>query len=107
NDKSFNNILPDASLAKIILFFAIEGIHQIYYYILIALIIIGLIIYKKKIIKSEIAPIIILYVILGIIMILMVVGNVRYKYPYLIILLPFAANYIYQLTERVKKKDIA
>lgn len=106
-DKSFKNILPNASLTKKILFYSIEGLHLIYYYILIALIIIGLIIYKKKIIKSEIAPIIILYVILGIIMILMVVGNVRYKYPYLIILLPFAANYLSQFTEKAKKKDIA
>ncbi|MGB5848260.1 MAG: glycosyltransferase family 39 protein [Ignavibacteriaceae bacterium] len=106
-DKSFKNILPDATLTKKILFFAIEGIHLIYYYILIALCIIGIIIYKKNILKSEIIPIIILYVLLGIVMILIVVGNVRFKYPYLIILLPFAANYIYQLTERVKKKDIA
>jgi hypothetical protein len=106
-DKSFKNILPDASLTKKIIFFTIEGIHLIYYYILIALCIIGIIIYKKNIIEREIVLIIILYVILGIVMILIVVGNVRFKYPYLIILLPFAANYIYQLTERVKKKDIA
>ncbi len=107
NDKSIKNILPNTSLTKKILFYSIEGLHLIYYYILMALIIIGIIIYKKNIIKSEIAPIIILYVILGIVMILITVGNVRYKYPYIIILLPFAANYIYQLTERVKKKDIA
>jgi len=106
-DKSLKNILPDASLTKKILFFAIEGIHLIYYYILIALCIIGIIIYKKNFIKSETTPIIILYVLLGIVMILIVVGNVRFKYPYLIILLPFAANYIYQITERVKKKNIA
>ncbi len=106
-DKSFKNILPDASLTKKIIFFTIEGIHLIYYYILIALCIIGIIIYKKNIIEREIVLIIILYVILGIVMILIVVGNVRFKYPYLIILLPFAANYIYQLTERVKKKDNA
>ena len=106
-DKSIKNILPNASLSKKILFFAIEGIHLIYYYILMALIIIGIFIYKKNILKNEIVPIIFLYVLFGIVMILLVVGNVRFKYPYLIILLPFAANYIYQLTERVKKKDIA
>lgn len=105
-DKSFKNILPDASLTKKIIFFTVEGIHLIYYYILIALTIIGIIIYKKNILKSEIIPIIILYVLLGIVMILIVVGNVRFKYPYVIILLPFAANYIYQITERVKNKDI-
>jgi hypothetical protein len=106
-DKSFKNILPDASLVKKIIFFTVEGIHLIYYYILIALTIIGILIYKKNILKSEIVPIIILYVLLGIVMILLVVGNVRFKYPYMIILLPFAANYIYQITKRVKKKDIA
>ena len=105
--KSFKNILPDASLTKKLIFFIVEGIHLIYYYILLTLCIIGIIIYKKNIIKSEITPIIILYVLLGIIMILIVVGNVRFKYPYLIILLPFAANYIYQITQRLKKKDIA
>jgi hypothetical protein len=67
----------------------------------------GIFIYKKNILKNEIVPIIFLYVLFGIVMILLVVGNVRFKYPYLIILLPFAANYIYQITERVKKKDIA
>ncbi len=106
-DKSFKNILPDASLTKKLIFFIVEGIHLIYYYILLTLCIIGIITYKKSIFKSEIIPIIILYVLLGIVMILIVVGNVRFKYPYVIILLPFAANYIYQITERVKKKDIA
>jgi hypothetical protein len=106
-DKSIKNILPNASLSKKILFFTVEGIHLIYYYILMALSIMGIIIYKRNILKNEIVPIIILYVLFGIVMILLVVGNVRFKYPYLIILLPFAANYIYQLTERVKKKDIA
>jgi hypothetical protein len=106
-DKSIKNILPDASLSKRILFFTVEGIHLIYYYILMALIIMGIFIYKKNILKNEIVPIIFLYVLFGIVMILLVVGNVRFKYPYLIILLPFAANYIYQITERVKKKDIA
>jgi hypothetical protein len=106
-DKSFKNILPDASLTKKILFITVEGIHLIYYYILLALCIIGIIIYKKNIIKSEVTPIIILYVLIGIVMIIIVVGNLRFKYPYVIILLPFAANYIYQITERVKKKDFA
>jgi hypothetical protein len=105
-DKSLKNILPDASLIKKLIFFTVEGIHLIYYYILLALCTIGIIIYKKNFIKSETTPIIILYVLLGIVMILIVVGNVRFKYPYLIILLPFAANYIYQITERVKKKNI-
>jgi len=72
-----------------------------------ALIIMGIILYKKEKVKKEIIPIIFIYVLFGIVMILLVVGNVRFKYPYLIILLPFAAIYIYQLTERVKKKDIA
>jgi len=106
-DKSIRNILPDASLTKKLIFFTIEGIHLIYYYILLALCIIGIITYKKNILKSEIVPIIILYVLLGIVMILIVVGNVRFKYPYLIIFMPFAASFIYQITERVKKKDIA
>jgi len=106
-DKSIKNILPDTSVTKKILFYATEGIHLIYYYILLVLSIMGIIIYKRNILKSEIVPIIILYVLLGIVMILLVVGNVRFKYPYMIILLPFAANYIYQLTERVKKKEIA
>ena len=107
-DKSIKNILPDASLTKKIVFFIVEGIHLIYYYILLSLCVFGIIIiYKKNIVKSEIIPIIMLYVLLGIVMILIVVGNVRFKYPYMIILLPFAANYIYQLTGRVKKEDIA
>ncbi len=107
NDKSFEKILPNASLAKKILFYTVQGIHLIYYYILFALCIWGVIIYKKHKNKSEIAPIMILYSLLGIVMILLVVGNVRYKYPYLIILLPFAANYISLITEKVMKKEIA
>ena len=104
-DKSFKNILPDASLIKKIIFFTVEVIHLIYYYILLALCIIGIITYRKNILRSEIVPVIFLFVLLGIVMILIVVGNVRFKYPYMIILLPFAANYINQFTERVKKKD--
>ncbi len=80
-DKSIKNILPNTSLSKKILFFAIEGIHLIYYYILITLIIIGIFIYKKNILKNEIVPIIFLYVLFGIVMIFLVVGNVRFKYP--------------------------
>jgi hypothetical protein len=106
-DKSFKNILPDASLIKKIIFFTVEGIHLIYYYILLALCIIGIITYRENILKSEIVPVIFLFVLLGIVMILIVVGNVRFKYPYMIILLPFAANYLNQITERFKKKNIA
>ena len=62
--------------------------------------------YKKYMNKSELALIIILYTFLGIVMILLAVGNVRYKYPYLIILLPFAANYISLIAEKIMKKDI-
>ena len=61
-DKSFKNILPDASFIKKLIFFTVEGIHLIYYYILIALTIIGIIAYKKSILKSEIVSIIILFI---------------------------------------------
>ena len=66
-------------------------------------IIIGLIFYMKDKIKDDIVLLIMLYVLFGILMILITVGNVQFKYPFLIIMLPFAANFIYSIFCKQKK----
>ena len=93
-DKSIKNILPGSSRFKKAIFFTVEGGHLIYYYLLLVFIILGTFNYFKSKSKDEIISIILLYVILGIAMILITVGNPRYKYPFITIMIPFAAYFI-------------
>ncbi len=102
NDKSLNNIMPDAPQSKRIIFFIVQAVHLVYYYFLMFCIIIGLIFYMKNKIKDDIVLLILLYVLFGVFMILITVGNVRFKYPFLIIMLPFAANFIYSIFYKQK-----
>lgn len=104
NDKSLKNIMPGAPPSKRIISFIVQVGHLVYYYFLMIFIIIGLIFYMKDKIKKDIVLIISLYVLFGILMILITVGNVRFKYPFLIIMLPFAANFIY--SKFCKQKNI-
>jgi len=104
NDKSLNNIMPNAPQSKRIIFFIVQAAHLFYYYFLMFFILIGLIFYMKNKIKDDIVLLILLYVLFGILMILITVGNIRFKYPFLIIMLPFAANFIYSIF--CKQKNI-
>ena len=101
---SFNNALPDTSLTEKILYFTILISSHFYYYSLLTAIVLGIFyLYKRKLL-SDPMKLIILFTFFSTLMITIVVGTPRYKYPTFILLLPFAANFI-QLKFESGKKD--
>ena len=89
--KKISTIFAGYSTFRIVLYFIVEAMHFLYYYTLLYLIYVGIHkILKLKIIRAE-AYLILLYFIFGLIMTAIIFGGARYKYPYIITLLPFAA----------------
>ncbi|NWG28043.1 MAG: hypothetical protein HXY48_05850, partial [Ignavibacteriaceae bacterium] len=91
---SFDNALPDTSFAEKVLYFTILISSHFYYYILLTAIALGVFNLFKKKLLSDPMKLIILFALFSTLMIMIVVGTPRYKYPTFILLLPFAAHYI-------------
>lgn len=92
---SFDNALPDTSfMGKVLYFIILIGSH-FYYYILLTVIILSIFYLFKQKLLSDPMKLIILFALFSTLMITTVVGTPRYKYPTFILLIPFAANYIW------------
>lgn len=78
----------------LILYLALQLIHHIFYFYLLIIIAAGIYsAFKKNYIKDEL-KIIFLFTLFGLIMIIITVGSPRYKYPFIIMLIPIAAYYL-------------
>ncbi len=92
--KSFNNILLSEPFYLKVIYFLIELTQHIYYYFLVFVLIMWVIKNIKDRSFSEYSILHSLFVLLGILMILITVGTPRYKYPFVIVMIPFIASYI-------------
>ncbi len=89
--RNLSTIFSGYSTIRIILYLLVQTWHLLFYYCLLFITFIGIREYFKT---ENINPhvfIILLFFVLGIIVTLIVFGSARYKYPYIISLLPFAA----------------
>jgi hypothetical protein len=91
---NFDNALPDTSFAEKVLYFTILISSHFFYYILLTAIALGIFYLFKQKLLSDPMKLIILFALFSTLMIMIVVGTPRYKYPAFILFLPFAANYI-------------
>ncbi|HEY6626228.1 MAG TPA: hypothetical protein VIZ21_04680, partial [Ignavibacteriaceae bacterium] len=76
------------------LYFSVLIISHLYYYLLLLAIAFGIYILFKKKLNTDLNSLILLFVVFATLMIMITVGSPRYKYPMIILLLPFAASYI-------------
>lgn len=86
------------------LFILLNAFHQIYYMLFLGLILFGIWfqITKKELFENEILMKVLLFVIFGIGITLIAVGIPRYKYSYMIVLIPFAAGALNRVLDRFK-----
>ena len=102
--KNLSNLFQNHSKIKIIIYFIVQFIHIMFYYMLLFLIVRGsVVIVKRKLLKLNVF-ITFLFCLIGIGMTLIVYGSAIYKYPYIIILLPVAS---FSLSEIIKKNNIS
>ena len=94
NDRNMNDILPTESIQIKVLYFVLQIVHHIYYFLLIIILILWLINNFKKKLFTESSLIHLLFVLIGTIMIMITVGSPRYKYPFVIVMIPFIASYL-------------
>jgi hypothetical protein len=90
----FNKALPNTSaMFKIFYFFILLLQHSFYYFLLYA-ILISIYRYIKSTLNDRTINLILFFSVITILMIMITVGAPRYKYPIIILLLPFAASYL-------------
>ena len=90
----FNKALPNTAVFYKIAYLATLLLHHLFYYFLLFTIIIGIYRIFKDNLSTEKTNFILIFITIAVIMIMITVGSPRYKYPMIILLLPFAAYYI-------------
>ncbi len=93
-DKSFKNILPNEPLYIKIIYYFLQITQLVYYYFLMIILFLWIIKIFKERKFSQYSFLHSLFALVGTIMILVTVGTPRYKYPLLIVMIPFIASYI-------------
>jgi hypothetical protein len=89
-----NKALPDSSVVEKFIYLLILVISHIYFFFLTVVLIIGVYNYFKLQESIKAINLILMFCALAILMIMVTVGAPRYKYPVIILLMPFAANYL-------------
>jgi Dolichyl-phosphate-mannose-protein mannosyltransferase len=90
-NKSISGILPDSNLGTKLIYFGLQIVTELYYYIILFFIIVGILLtIKSDMINSE-TLCLMLFALFGILITIIVYGIPRYKYSFLICLIPFAA----------------
>jgi hypothetical protein len=87
-------VLPSDYLHLNVLYMLLQTFHHVYYYFFVSLLIFCLVDRIKKNRFDENFYPHILFVLIGISMIMVTVGAPRYKYPFIIVMLPFIATYL-------------
>jgi len=93
-DRNFNHILPGESFYVKLLYFLLEIIQHIFYYLLILVLVLWAVRNIKERSFSEFSLLHLFFVLIGMLMIMITVGTPRYKYPFIIMMIPFISSYI-------------
>ena len=93
-DRNFSNILPMEPWYVKLIYFLLQIIHHIYYYFLILILVMWTIRQIRERNFSEFSLLHLFFFIIGMLMIVITVGTPRYKYPFIIVMIPFISSYI-------------
>lgn len=93
-DRNFNNILPKEPFYVKLIYLLLEIIQHIYYYFLILILAFWILRKIRERNFSEFSLLHLFFVLIGLLMIMITVGTPRYKYPFIIIMIPFISSYI-------------
>ena len=89
-----SNKLENESVLKYIFYFFILFLHHLYYYLLLGAIGFGLFHIIKNKLSNDGIKLILFFSLISILLIMIVFGTPRFKYPIFILLLPFSAYYL-------------
>lgn len=93
-EKNFAKALPDSSAISKVMYLSILILSHLFYYIILIAIVLGIYQLFKKKQNNDGTLLVLLFSLFSILMIMVTVGTPRYKYPIIILLLPFAAYYL-------------
>jgi hypothetical protein len=110
-NKSISGLMSGISLIKKISYLSLQFVQYIYYAALLTFITAGLIFLKRNKGFNTANSIPVLFSLIGVCITLCIYGIPRYKYPFLIAMLPFAAFFLNQLilkkeSDLIKKRSI-
>jgi hypothetical protein len=102
----YKNTHPSENFLSNVVYIALQVFHQIYYYLLLIILFLWLVDFIKQKTFKEYNLIHILFFIVGILMIVFTVGAPRYKYPFIIVMMPFVASFIKEkYLEKIELKN--
>jgi hypothetical protein len=102
----YKNTLPSENFLSNAVYIALQVFYQIYYYLLLIILFLWLVDFIKQKTFKEHNLIHILFFIVGILMIVVTVGAPRYKYPFIIVMMPFVASFIKEkYLEKIELKN--
>jgi 4-amino-4-deoxy-L-arabinose transferase-like glycosyltransferase len=106
-EKNLEKALPDTTTTEKAIYLSVLTITHLFYYFLLIAAAIGIYKMFRQKNNNELFRIILLFILLATVMIMITVGTPRYKYPMLILLLPFAAYYLQTKFKRGERKIAA
>jgi len=107
-NKSASGLMPQSTAFEKAAYLTLQSVHYIYYILLLVWIVKGIFLLKKTNGFNSENYILILFSLIGVLITLTVYGIPRFKYPFLIALLPFAAvflNSVILKAEQCRVKD--
>jgi 4-amino-4-deoxy-L-arabinose transferase-like glycosyltransferase len=93
-NKSLNGLFEGKSFAFKASFVSIQFFHHLYYFVLMFLIIYGILLAYRNNVNKEALRLLCSFIFLNLLLHMVVFGSPRFKYPYLIASLPYAAYFI-------------
>jgi hypothetical protein len=104
--RAVKNLFTGKATSVTFYYFIFLSINHIYYYLIIIAIVFGIIQLIKNKLSNAGVKLILFYSIISIFIVMIVFGTPRFKYPFFILLLPFAAYYL-QMKFGLKKQVLA
>lgn len=101
--KSFNGLMPKSGIPEKIIYLTMQSLNYIYYFLIIFLIFSTVIILKKERSYNIYNVILVLFSAFGIFITVIAYGLPRYKYPFIIALMPYAG---YKLNLFLNNKQV-
>lgn len=105
-NKSFAGIMPESGIFEKIVYLTLQSVHYIYYILLLLCILAGFFLMRKTKAFNGRNFVLLLFSIIGVLMTITAFGIPRYKYTFLIVLLPFASVFLDETILNIKRDRV-
>jgi hypothetical protein len=105
-NKSLAGIMPESGISEKIVYLTLQSVHYIYYILLLLCILAGFFLMRKTKAFNDRNFVLVLFSIIGVLMTITAFGIPRYKYTFLIVLLPFASVFLDETILNIKRDRV-